>query len=107
MPVTLLLLALSVTALATGLVLPGVQIKLHSIGIIVASPLNHIAFNIARSTALACDVGIVVALCWLLRQFKSGVHQRSAQPRIRFFDLRLDIWEIDGKNGPFLEQRAS
>lgn len=69
--VTLTLLALSLTAFATGLILPEIQLRLHLIPTIVTDKLNHAAFNAARGTALACDVGVVAALCWLLRTRKS------------------------------------
>jgi hypothetical protein len=66
------LLILSFLALASALILPIVQLDLHYIPTITAAPLNHTAFNIARSAALACDIGIVAALCWLLGIRKSG-----------------------------------
>jgi hypothetical protein len=71
--VVLLLLALAVTALVTGLMLPAIQLKLHMIPDIVVDATNHLAFNIARSTALACDLGVVIALCWLLRSRKRNI----------------------------------
>jgi hypothetical protein len=63
----------------------GVQLRLHLVPVIVAAPLNYIAFNVgasilfdvrallkcfcvsARSTALAVDLGVVIAMCLQLR----------------------------------------
>jgi hypothetical protein len=71
--VVLLLFGLSLTALVTGLMLTVVQLKIRIIAIIVFDPLNTLAFNIARSTALICDMGVVIALCWLLRSRKRNI----------------------------------
>ena len=65
------LVALSLTALATSLMLPAIQLHLKYIQVIVDSHLNHLSFNIARGTALGCDLGIVVALSWLLGMRKT------------------------------------
>lgn len=46
--------------------------------VIVVSSLNHAAFNIARSTALACDLGIVAALCWLLESRKTDIRRANS-----------------------------
>lgn len=44
---------------------------------IVVSPLDHLAFNIARGSALACDLGIVIALCWLFAIRKTEVRRAN------------------------------
>lgn len=75
--IILLLIGVSLTSLATGLVLPAVQLKLHDILTIVVSPLNHLAFNIARGTALACDLSIVAVLCWQLGIRKTNVQRAN------------------------------
>ncbi|OCB92012.1 hypothetical protein A7U60_g667 [Sanghuangporus baumii] len=75
--VTILLFLTSLTAFVTGLILPVVQLKLVSIQKIVVAPLNHLAFNIARGTALACDLGIVVVLCWLFATRRSGIRRSN------------------------------
>ncbi len=67
------LVVLALAGLVAGLILPAVQIRLYFISTIVPSFLNHLAFNIARGSALACDLGIVAALCWLLEERKTGV----------------------------------
>lgn len=71
--VTITLEALSITALATGLMLPVLQLQLKFILKIVVDGLNHTAFNIARGTALGCDIGIVIALCWLLGMRRTNI----------------------------------
>lgn len=45
---------------------------------IVNSWINHAAFNIARSTALGCDLGIVAALCWLLERQKTEMQRADS-----------------------------
>lgn len=75
--VTITLLTLSLVALGTGLILPVLQLQLKLIYTIVVAPLNHIAFNIARGSALACDLGIVAALCWLLGLRKTDVKRAN------------------------------
>ncbi|KAL5533909.1 hypothetical protein ACEPAG_369 [Sanghuangporus baumii] len=75
--ITILLFLTSLTAFVTGLILPAVQLKLVSIQKIVVAPLNHLAFNIARGTALACDLGIVVILCWLFATRRSGIRRSN------------------------------
>ncbi|EJD03594.1 uncharacterized protein FOMMEDRAFT_145868 [Fomitiporia mediterranea MF3/22] len=75
--ITILLFLTSLTAFSAGLILPAVQLKLAFIHTIVVAPLNHLAFNIARGTALACDVGIVIVLCWLFSIRKTGVRRAN------------------------------
>ncbi|KAL5494919.1 hypothetical protein ACEPAI_381 [Sanghuangporus weigelae] len=75
--ITIILFLTSLTAFVTGLILPVVQLKLVSIQKIVVAPLNHLAFNIARGTALACDLGIVVVLCWLFATRRTGIRRSN------------------------------
>ena len=73
--ITITLIAASLTALVTSLILPAVQLNLKLIQTIVDAPLNHLAFNIARGTALGCDLGIVAALCWLLGLRRTNIRR--------------------------------
>ncbi|KAI5114618.1 hypothetical protein M0805_004956, partial [Coniferiporia weirii] len=73
--VTIFLFLISLTALASGFILPVIQLRLKYVDVIVVYWLNHTAFNIARGTALACDVGIVIALCWLFGIRKTDVRR--------------------------------
>ena len=38
---------------------------------------NHLAFNIARASALGCDMGIVVVLCYLFVVRKTNVRRAN------------------------------
>jgi len=71
MALTLLLLALALTAMGSGFFLPYMQVHLVYVETIVVDPMNHIFFNLARGSALVCDVLIVAALCYLLGMRKS------------------------------------
>ncbi|THH07357.1 hypothetical protein EW145_g3443 [Phellinidium pouzarii] len=75
--ITVLLFLISLTALVSGFILPFIQLHIKYVDLIVVNWLNHAAFNIARGTALACDVGIVIALCWLFAIRKMDVRRAN------------------------------
>lgn len=71
----LLLFIAALMALVAGFILPIVQLHYKLIDVIVKVHLNHLAFNIARGSALGCDVGIAAVLCWQMRVRKTGVRR--------------------------------
>ena len=44
---------------------------------IVDDYLNHLAFNIARASALGCDIGIVAVLCYLFVVRKTNIRRAN------------------------------
>ena len=90
--VTLLLFLTSLTALGSGFMLPIIQLRIEVLETIIVSWINHVAFNITRGTALACDVGIVAALCWLLETRKTEVRRvNSVLDGIMMFAIQRGV----------------
>ena len=108
MIVTVLLFPTSFTASVPGLILPAVQLKLVYIHIIVVAPLNHLALNMARGIALACDIGIVAVLCWLFAIRRSGIRRANNMlDSLIMFSVQRGVLQAIVRTGEVLAVRLS
>lgn len=105
--VTALLLIVSLLALGIGFVLPVIQLRFVDVMNIITSPLSHIAFNIARGTALACDLGIVAALCWLLEIRKTNIRRaNNVLDSLMMFAVQRGILQALVQGGELISVRT-
>ncbi|KAH8119848.1 hypothetical protein DFH11DRAFT_11997 [Phellopilus nigrolimitatus] len=73
--IPIFLFLISLLALGSGFILPIIQLRLKYMQVIVDNWLNHTAFNVARGSALGCDLGIATTLCWLFWRRKTDVRR--------------------------------
>lgn len=105
--VTTLLLIVSLLALGIGFVLPVIQLRFVDVMNIITSPLSHIAFNIARGTALACDLGIVAALCWLLEIRRTNIRRaNNVLDSLMMFAVQRGILQALVQGGELISVRT-